>query len=172
MVFDFDKTHLTPPVLPTGFWFADWSNVLIEAHAEVLHRSFRDDSDGAVFPTFRQYGLCRLLIETIAESHLFLPKATLLIAFGNPEGMFEYVANIQGLKLSDEIGAIQNVAVLPEYRRRGLATTLVLQALQGFRESGIQRVSLEVTTENHPAVCLYEQIGFTTFNTYFKEVFD
>ena len=172
MVFDFAKTHLALPDLQPGFWFADWSNALIEPHADVLHRSFRDDSDGAVFTTFREYGLCRLLIETIAESHLFLPDATLLIAAGNPDGIFEYVANIQGLKLSDDIGAIQNVAVLPEYRRQGLAKNLVLRALQGFQHAGIQRVSLEVTAENLPAVKLYEQIGFTTFNTYFKEVFD
>ena len=172
MVFDLTKSDLAPPLLQDGFWFDAWSNTHIEPQADVLHRSFRYDSDGAVFTTFRQFDLCRLLIETIADSPLFLPEATLLIACGNPDGVFEYVANIQGLKLSGEIGAIQNVGVLPEYRRLGLGKALVYKALQGFHDVGIERVTLEVTVDNHPAVKLYEHIGFTTFNVYFKEIFD
>jgi ribosomal protein S18 acetylase RimI-like enzyme len=171
MVFEFAKTPLTPPQLPTGFWFADWSNSLVEPHADVLHRSFRYDSDGAVFTTFRQYNHCRRLIEMLADSPHFLPEATLLIAYGNSEDMFEYVANIQGLKLSDDVGAIQNVAVLPEYRRQGIGQALVQGALQGFQRAGVQRVTLEATSDNLPAVNLYDRIGFTTFRVYFREIF-
>ena len=172
MVFDFTKTALALPQLPTGFWFENWSNTLIEPHADVLHRSFRDDTDGAVFTTFRQYNHCRRLIETLTDSPTFLPAATLLIAFGSPNNLFEYAANIQGLKLSDDVGAIQNVAVLPEYRRRGLGRSLVLGALKGFWEAGVKRVTLEATTDNLPAVNLYLRLGFTTFRVYYREFFD
>ena len=172
MVFDFMNTALpSSPPLPTGFWFVPWSKSLIEPHADVLHRSFRYDSDGTVFTTFQQYHHCRRLIEMLADSHIFLPVATLLIAYGDPDGMFEYVANIQGLKLSDDVGAIQNVAVLPEYRRRGIGRMLVLGAMQGFQRVGIKRVTLEATTDNVPAVNLYQRIGFTTYRTYYREVF-
>ena len=171
MVFDFTKTVAVLPQLPTGFWFAEWSASLITPHADVLHRSFRNDSDGAVFTTFRQYNHCYRLIDTLAESFMFLPGATLLIAYGDPEGLFEYVANIQGLKLSDEVGAIQNVAVLPEYRRRGIGLALVLGALQGFQRAGVQRVTLEATSDNLPAINLYQRIGFTSFRVYFREIF-
>jgi len=171
MVFDLAKMSPAVPQLPTGFWFKEWSNSLIEPHADVLHRSFRHDSDGAVFTTFRQYDQCRRLIEFLADSPMFLPEATLLIAFGNPDGIFEYVANIQGLKLSEEVGAIQNVAVLPEYRCRGIGQALVLGALQGFRQAGVERVTLEATTDNLTAVNLYKRIGFTTFRVYLREIF-
>jgi len=171
MVFDFTKTALAVPQLPAGFWFAEWSTSLIEPHADVLHRSFRDDSDGAVFTTFRQYEHCRRLIEMLADNPLFLSEATLLIGCGEPDDLFEYTANIQGLKLSEDIGAIQNVAVLPEYRRRGLGQALVLGALHGFQQAGVLRVTLEATTDNVSAVNLYHRIGFTTFRTYFREVF-
>ena len=171
MVFDFTKTALPPPQLPPGFWFSDWSDFLIEPHADVLHRSFRNDSDGAVFTTFRQYDHCQRLIEVLADSPMFLPEATLLIAHGNAEGFFEYIANIQGLKLSDDVGAIQNVAVLPKYRRRGIGQALVLAALQGFHHAGVKRVTLEATTDNLPAVNLYQRIGFTTFRVYLREIF-
>ena len=171
MVFDFTKTALVPPQLPTGFWLAGWSCSLIEPHADVLHRSFRDDSDGVVFPAFRQYDHCYRLIEMLADSPMLLPETTLLIAYGDSNDIFEYVANIQGLKLSEDVGAIQNVAVLPEYRRRGIGRALVLSALQGFRRAGVKRVTLEATTDNVSAVNLYQRIGFTTFRTYFREVF-
>jgi ribosomal protein S18 acetylase RimI-like enzyme len=171
MVFDFTKTTLESPQLPTGFWFADWSDSLIETHADVLHRSFRDDLDGTVFTTFRQYNHCYRLIDTLATSPMFLPEATLLIAYGNPEGILKYVANIQGLKLSDDVGAIQNVAVLPEYRRRGIGQALVQGALQGFQRAGVKRVTLEATSHNSSAVNLYHRIGFTTFRVYSREIF-
>ena len=171
MVFDFTKTALAPPQLPAGFWFAEWSASLIEPHADVLHRSFRNDFDGTVFTTFRQYSHCYRLIEMLADSPQFLPEATLLVAYGNPDDMFEYVANIQGLKLADDVGAIQNVAVLPEYRRQGIGQALVQGALQGFQRSGIKRVTLEATSDNLTAVNLYDRIGFTTFRIYFREIF-
>ena len=171
MVFDFAKTSLAPPRLPTGFWFAEWSDSLCEPHADVLHRSFRNDSDGTVFTSFQQYNNCHRLIETLADSPNFLPEATLLVAYGDPQGIFEYAANIQGLKLSDDIGAIQNVAVLPEYRRQGIGQALVQRSLQEFRNAGVSRVTLEATSDNLSAVNLYERIGFTTFRVYFREIF-
>lgn len=171
MVFEFGKTALPSTTLSPEFWFVEWSHRLVEPHADVLHRSFRNDLDGAVFTSFRQFSHCRRLIESLANSPAFLPAATLLIAFGNPEGLFEYAANIQGLKLSDEVGAIQNVAVLPEYRRRGVGQALVQGALQGFRSAGVQRVTLEVTSANLTAVNLYHRIGFTTYRVYDREVF-
>ena len=171
MVFDFTKTALVPSPLPTGFWFVEWSPTLCQPHADVLHRSFRDDFDGTVFTTFRQYNHCHRLMEMLSTSPNFLPEATLLVAYGDPQGIFEYAANIQGLKLSDEVGAIQNVAVLPEFRRRGVGQALVQGALQAFQNVGVKRVTLEATTDNLPAVNLYDRIGFTTFRVYFREIF-
>ena len=172
MVFDFATTPIPPSHLPPEFWFVEWSADIVEPHADVLHRSFRDDMDGAVFTSFRQYNNCLRLIELLADSPAFLPEATLLAAHGDPEGVFEYVANIQGLKMSDEVGMIQNVAVLPEYRRRGIGQALVQEALRGFSKAKVDRVTLEATAENLTAVNLYRRIGFTTFHVYLREIFD
>ncbi|MDR0520465.1 MAG: GNAT family N-acetyltransferase [Planctomycetaceae bacterium] len=172
MVFDFARTPAAEPQLPAGFFFVNWSPSLVDPHADVLHRSFRNDLDGTVFTTFRQYGHCRRLIELVSVNPHFLPAATLLIARNGADQKQEYVANIQGLKLSAEIGAIQNVAVLPEYRRQGIGQALVQGALQGFRQAGVCRVTLEATADNFPAAKLYHRIGFTTFRTYFREIFD
>src|SRR4051812_20897347 len=56
---------------------------------------------------------------------------------------------------------INNLAVLPEFRRAGVATALLGRALAHASESGAQRATLEVRRSNDAARLLYEQFGFT-----------
>ena len=59
-----------------------------------------------------------------------------------------------------EEAQICNVAVLPEHRRKGIATNL-LNAVAAFgTEKGCQRVELEVNVANLPAVELYRKCGY------------
>lgn len=175
MVFDFTKTKLADPELPPGFLFVSWNRSLLETHANIKYQGFRNDSDGKIFPTFRSYDRCLSLMQAIADSPSFLPEATLLIAFkyqdGESKGLFEYVANIQGMRHATDVGAIQNVAVLPDFRNRKIGRALVLGSLQGFRDAGVERVTLEVTADNSHAVRLYQHIGFTTYKVYFREIY-
>lgn len=60
-------------------------------------------------------------------------------------------------KVLDEC-EIYDLAVAPEYRRRGMASALLSDAIQSDRE--IARVFLEVRSRNLPAVALYENFGF------------
>jgi [ribosomal protein S18]-alanine N-acetyltransferase len=56
---------------------------------------------------------------------------------------------------------INNLAVLPEYRRAGVATALLERALEQGAASGALRATLEVRRSNDPARLLYERFGFT-----------
>jgi ribosomal-protein-alanine N-acetyltransferase len=56
---------------------------------------------------------------------------------------------------------INNLAVLPEYRRAGVATALLERVLEHGAASGAQRATLEVRRSNDPARLLYERFGFT-----------
>lgn len=57
---------------------------------------------------------------------------------------------------------INNVAVLPEYRRKGFAKEL-MDALVGYcRGRGADRFTLEVNSKNIAAKSLYRKLGFTT----------
>lgn len=51
------------------------------------------------------------------------------------------------------------IAVLPEYRGRGIGTALLEQLLEQLRAAGYVAVSLSVQQEN-PALHLYERLGF------------
>jgi len=55
---------------------------------------------------------------------------------------------------------VANVAVHPNYRRRGIARKLTEKAIQFSRERGSPSVWLHVREENQPARRLYQSLGF------------
>jgi ribosomal-protein-alanine N-acetyltransferase len=59
----------------------------------------------------------------------------------------------------DEIH-INNVAVLPQYRGRGVGTALMQHVLVEARRLGAARATLEVRASNAQALRLYERLGF------------
>ena len=169
MVIDLARVTLPDSPLPAGFHFLEWHPAFVERHAKTKYHSFCNELDARIFPSFRQYDSCLRLMRSIADKPGFLPGATWLIVLGEPFTEVKDCATIQGLKHDDRLGAIQNVAVLPNFRRRGLGKALVLKSLQGFRNAGLASVTLEVTAENTPAVRLYEKLGFRTVKTVYKE---
>ncbi len=56
---------------------------------------------------------------------------------------------------------VSNIAVLPEYRRTGVAQALLESAIQGAKERGCVFITLEVRVSNTAAVSLYEKNGFS-----------
>jgi ribosomal protein S18 acetylase RimI-like enzyme len=58
---------------------------------------------------------------------------------------------------------IGNVAVLPEYRRRGIARKLVEACMALARERRATTILLDVVAGNVPAYSLYEKLGFEHF---------
>lgn len=55
---------------------------------------------------------------------------------------------------------IGNLAVHPEWRRRGIANALMEQALETVSAQGGHWIGLEVRSDNPPALSLYERLGF------------
>lgn len=55
---------------------------------------------------------------------------------------------------------IANVAVHPDYRRKGIAKLLTQQAIYHARFQGVDSVWLHVKNHNSGAIALYEQLGF------------
>jgi [ribosomal protein S18]-alanine N-acetyltransferase len=63
-------------------------------------------------------------------------------------------------RILDELH-INNLAVLPERRRSGIATALLQFVLREGATLGARRATLEVRRSNEVARSLYEQFGFT-----------
>ena len=58
-------------------------------------------------------------------------------------------------------GYVSDVALHPEYQRRGLGEAMMRWALARFREDGLRCAALTVTSDNGPAIALYRKLGFT-----------
>jgi len=60
---------------------------------------------------------------------------------------------------------INNLAVVPEYRRQGVATALLRRVLEEAARFDIRRTMLEVRRSNTAARQLYERFGFVVAGT-------
>jgi ribosomal-protein-alanine N-acetyltransferase len=56
---------------------------------------------------------------------------------------------------------LENIAVTPTARRRGLATILIQELFRRARENNSHSIFLEVRESNQLAQTLYEKLGFT-----------
>ena len=70
------------------------------------------------------------------------------------------IGYICGQSVFDEC-ELYRIAVLPAYRKQGIADRLMIYFLDKCRESRIKNVFLEVRCDNEPAKRLYEKHGFT-----------
>jgi len=62
---------------------------------------------------------------------------------------------------SARVGHVISIAVLQEYRRRGIGSALMSEALKIFEEKyDVDSVYLEVRVSNQPAINMYERFGF------------
>jgi GNAT superfamily N-acetyltransferase len=163
------ETSLPGAVLPAGYAWRSWSPDLLSNHARVIWESFRDEMDHLLFPALGTYSGCEDLMRSIARHSRFLPQATWLAErVDEATGSREECGSIQGLAQNSTTGMIQNLGVLPAWRRQGLGRSLLLKALRGFRSHGLCRVSLEVTDDNQEAMQLYLSVGFQCVSTVCK----
>ena len=56
---------------------------------------------------------------------------------------------------------MMNVAVHPDYRRKGIGKQLVEGLMASLKDKGVYSLTLEVRASNEPAISLYDQLGFT-----------
>ena len=161
MQIDLRRQRLPAPRIPSGYRWIPWRRLLLERHAGVKWLSFRNDLDGQVFPCLRDIDGCRRLMTDITSQSAFCANATWMLTY-QPHAEWPTLdcGSIQGILRRGGIGAIQNVGVIREHRGQGLGKALILQALHGFRFSGMNYGFLEVTAGNRIAVNLYQSLGF------------
>lgn len=155
--------------LPRGFHWVAWDESLIEAHAETKYRSFRWEIDANVFPCLGDLAGCTRLMNDISNREGFLSESTWLVVYQRHiDDAPDYCGTIQGIRDKTGLGSIQNLGVVPEFRGLGLGRSLMLKALDGFRQTGLARAFLEVTADNRGAVKLYRRMGFRKARTLYK----
>lgn len=72
------------------------------------------------------------------------------------------VAGCLGVTNISGEGDINNVAVAPKYRGRGIAQAMMRELLQRGEQMGITDFTLEVRVSNGAAIHIYEKLGFVS----------
>jgi ribosomal protein S18 acetylase RimI-like enzyme len=60
---------------------------------------------------------------------------------------------------------LDNLYVVPEYRRAGVATTLIRESKHWCAQRGVTKMELQVYNANNTALALYESLGFQPYLT-------
>jgi len=172
MEFDLHDWTVGELFVPSGYELLPYAPELLREHAVAKYNSFRQELDADVFPCLSRRDGCLRLMREITSRRDFVPAATWLVRFREPSGEGQTspplaVGTIQGLA-SEGWGAIQNLGIDPAHRGRGLGSLLLSKAAAGFRDAGLLRMHLEVTTENTGAVRLYERLGFKRSSVVYK----
>lgn len=79
----------------------------------------------------------------------------LLVGVLDEEVVGAVMAGFDGVR-----GWIYHLAVVPEYRRHGIATQLVRAAESGLRELGCPKVNIQVRASNEGVVAFYRNLGY------------
>lgn len=124
------------------------------------------------------------IVQRIKKWQQIYPIIKLLATFNNP---YQYLFNVHVYEDDEEkkvVGFIQtsarskdctrwhieNIAVLPNQRGKGIAKKLINYIFDEYINKGVNRFTLEVDINNTPAIKLYESLGFRKYTTihYYK----
>lgn len=70
----------------------------------------------------------------------------------------EHVPMLTGFK---KRGHVVSIAVLREYQRRGIGSTLMRKAMEGMKSYGAEECYLEVRVSNERAIRMYKKLGLS-----------
>ena len=94
--------------------------------------------------------------EKSVASELENPLSCWLVALDG-----ETVAGYVGSQTVPDETDMMNIAVSPDYRRRGIAQSLVEALVASLKALDSHCLTLEVRDSNEPAKALYEKLGFS-----------
>ncbi len=83
-------------------------------------------------------------------------------------GAFTFVAETEGRVIAflmayqkkTPVGHIVTIDVHPDSRLQGIGRKLMALAEERLQRQGVQRIVLEVSVHNDPALCCYQKLGF------------
>lgn len=96
-------------------------------------------------------------------------KKHLMKEFGKLKGsLMAYSLSKKPITLTANQGYLENLAILSEYRGRGIATQLISHAISNLP---YDELLLEVVDTNSHAINIYKKLGFTVFKTKKQRLF-
>ncbi len=151
-----DLQQPLPPAghpLPEGMTFATWQPDVAQQFFQAYHAAFRGNP-GFPNPSAEQW------IDGVNGNDL-VTEATLLVREGDqPLG---FVIGALDLTGDPPGGFVAQIGVVPEARRRGVASALLVESLRRMQAAGAPYADLQVYADNPGAIQAYAGVGFVTF---------
>ena len=158
--------------LPAGLRLEAWKPEFYDAAAELIHRSYVGHMDSGINDQYRSvHGSLRFLHNIIrfpgcgafdaGNSWVLRDERTRL-----PQAM------LLSSRVSEDVGHVTQLCVMPALRGLGLGRILLQQAARVLAKRGGTALSLTVTEANDVARRLYDELGFKTLHRFEALVWD
>ena len=120
-------------------------------------RLARLDEAAAVLALWREAGSPPSVTDSVERVRAVIerPDTWLLVAEAHGEPVGTLMVAFEGWR-----GHFYRLAVLPKWRRRGIAVELVREGERLLKEAGAQRVAAIVLTDREPAMTFWQAAGF------------
>ena len=162
---------LPPRHLP-DIEFLAWDDRFFENTAALITQAYRDHVDSEINDQYR----------SLAGALRFLSNIVQYPGCGAFHSQASWAAFQKGRKtpcgviltsvVNEGIGHVTQVCAAPEWQGRGVGYELMRRSAESFRAAGFTGLSLTVTSANHPAVALYERMGFRTLQEFSAYAWD
>ena len=99
MQFDLRSGIPEVPELKSNFYLVPWESEVLECHADAKYLSFREELDANVFPCLGDADGCLRLMKEISCRQGFIPEATWLVIYKNPDtDLHEYLGSSRSFR--------------------------------------------------------------------------
>lgn len=75
----------------------------------------------------------------------------------------KFLGGVMTYLITEERSATENIFVLPEWRRKGVAKAFITEALKHLKEKGKTMATLCADGDNKPAINLYKSLGYRMY---------
>ena len=123
--------------------------------AEMLGMLFSLEKEFIPDPGRQRAGL-DMIVYNPAVGEIFIAKNK---GDGSICGMVSLLYTVS-TALGGEVALLEDMFVLPEFRRCGLGSMLVSEAVEHARQKGLLRISLLTDNDNHSAISFYKAMNF------------
>ncbi|HEY3706193.1 MAG TPA: N-acetyltransferase [Terracidiphilus sp.] len=173
MVQELRADHNAPqPEVARELELRPWRDDDLNVAGRLISEAYGGHPDSLINDQYRSaHGSMRFLHNIVRYSGcgVFAPHVSYAVC---DRASREMVGLILGSRVSAQSGHITQLCIKPQYRRRGLARTLLSMAAAGFWRQGMSEVSLTVTEANEKAIELYKAEGYVCRHTFDAAVWE
>jgi ribosomal protein S18 acetylase RimI-like enzyme len=155
-----------PSKLNSGLRLDRWHDRFFEPSAKLIYLAYANHVDGDINDQYRsRNGALKFLknIVLLPGCGQFLPNASFLLRHPGSEDL---VGAVLTSEVSPGVGHTTQLCVQPGFQGHGLGRILMQASADALRSQKFSELTLTVTSDNRPAVQLYERLGFTTIKSF------